>query len=151
MAVEEESTRLRTSALANTVLRHNPDAEEEQMSKTIDAARKLITDRLSAIEVEANQLQRALGSIGQGDGPRPAAAAKLRRKRASGKRRRRAQAPRGQRRKQLLAALGVKPGARSSELAAEIGISPAQVSGLITKARAEKLIVKKGAGYALKE
>lgn len=121
------------------------------MSKTIDAARELITDRLSAIEVEASQLQRVLGSMGQGDGPRPAPPAKPRRKRAPGKRRRRAQAPRGQRRKQLLAALGAKPGARPSELAAEIGISQAQVSGLIAKARAEKLIVKKGAGFVLKE
>jgi hypothetical protein len=39
---------------------------------------------------------------------------------------------------------------RPSELAVEIGIAPGQVSVLLAKARAEKLIVKKGAGYALK-
>jgi DNA-binding MarR family transcriptional regulator len=51
----------------------------------------------------------------------------------------------------LLAAIGAKPGARPSELAAEIGVSASQVHGLIRKARTQKLIVKKGAGYALKK
>jgi predicted transcriptional regulator len=84
------------------------------------------------------------------DVSRPAVLAKPRRKRALSKRRRRLQAPRGQRREQLLAAIGAKPGARPSALVAEVGISPGQVSGLIAKAREEKLIIKKGAGYALK-
>src|SRR5680860_259777 len=98
--------------------------KEEQMSETIDAARKLIIERLKVIEVEAGQLQRALKSIGGTPDSRPAAATKPRRKRTAGKRRRRAQAPRGQRREQLLAAIGSKPGARPSELAAKIGIAP---------------------------
>lgn len=119
------------------------------MPDTIDAARKLITDRLKAIEAEAGRLQRALTSMGESDGSAPAAP-KPRRKRGPRKRRR-SQAPRGRRREQLLAAIGAKPGARPSELAAEIGISPGQVSGLIAKARTEKLIVKQGAGYALKK
>lgn len=117
------------------------------MSDAIDAARKLITDRLNVIEAEAGQLRRALESLGEGSA---LATPKPRRKRGPGKRRR-AQAPRGQRREQLLAAIGAKPGARPSELAAEIGIAPGQVSALLAKARAGKLIVKKGAGYALKK
>jgi MarR family len=59
-------------------------------------------------------------------------------------------APRGRRREELLAAIGASPGARPSELAAAIGIRPTQVSVLIARARAEKLIVKSGKGYALK-
>lgn len=74
-----------------------------------------------------------------------------RRKRGLSKRQRRAQAARDQRRKQLFAAIKAKPGARPSELAAEIGISPGRVSTLLAKARAEKLIVRKGAGNALKK
>jgi hypothetical protein len=120
------------------------------MSDTIESARKLITDRLNAIEAEVGRLQRALTSMGERDASAPAAP-KLRRKRGPGKRRRRSQAPRGQRREQLLAAIGAKSGARPSELAAEIGIAPGQVSTLLAKARAEKLIVKQGAGYALKK
>jgi hypothetical protein len=119
------------------------------MSETIDAARKLIADRLRELEAEAKQLQRALQSMGESVRP-PSGPTKPRRKRAAGKRRRRSLAPRGQRREQLLAAIKVKPGARPSELAGEIGISPSQVHGLIAKARAEKLIAKKGAGYVLK-
>jgi hypothetical protein len=120
------------------------------MSETIAAACKLITERLRAIEAEAKKLERALRSMEDGDRSRPVLA-KPRRKRAAGKRRRRSPAPRGRRREQLLAAIKDKPGARPSELAAEIGVSPSQAHGLIAKARAEKLIVKKGAGYALKE
>lgn len=120
------------------------------MPDTINAARKLITDRLNAIEAEAGQLRRALESMREGEGSAPTTP-KPRRKRSAGKRRRRAQAPRGQRREQLLAAIGAKPGARPSELAAEIGIAPGQVSALLAKARAEKLIVKQGGGYALKK
>ncbi|MBK5220929.1 MAG: MarR family transcriptional regulator [Thermoleophilia bacterium] len=121
------------------------------MSATIDAARKLIAERLRELEAEAKQLEQALKSMGEGDRSR-SAAPKPRRKRAAGKpRRHRAQVPRGQRREQLLAAIKAKPGARPSELAGEIGVSPSQVHSLIAKARAEKLIVKKGSGYALKE
>ena len=124
-----------------------PRAEEEQMSETIDSARRLIADRLREVEVEAALLEGALKGMAQGDGSRPAV--KPRRKRAPGKRRR-SQAPRGRRREELLGAIEAKPGSRPAELAAEIGVSASQVHGLIAKARAEKLIVKKGAGYALK-
>jgi hypothetical protein len=119
------------------------------MSDTIDATRKLITDRLHVLEAEAGQLRRALENMGESDGSH-SAGPKPRRKRAAGKRRRRALAPRGRRREQLLGAIKAKPGARPTELAAEVGVSPSQAHGLIRKARAEKLIVKKGAGYALK-
>jgi predicted transcriptional regulator len=89
--------------------------------------------------------------MGEGGDSAPATP-KPRRKRPPGKRRRRrSQAPRGQRREQLLAAIEAKPGARLSELAGEIGIAPGQVSALLAKARAEKLIVMQGAGYALKK
>jgi hypothetical protein len=90
----------------NTV-RFHPRAEEEQMSETIDAARKLITDRLRELEAEAGRLQRALKSMGESD--RSRATPKPRRKRAAGKRRRRSQAPRGRRREQLLAVIGARP------------------------------------------
>ena len=73
-------------------------------------------------------------SMGEGKGSAPAMP-KPRRKRAPGKRRRRAQVPRGQRREQLLASIGSKPGARPSELAAEIGIAPDQVSACCQGAR----------------
>jgi DNA-binding CsgD family transcriptional regulator len=116
-------------------------AEEERMSETIDAARKQIAERLRELEAETRRLEHALKGMGERDRSR-SAAPKLRRKRAAGKRRRRSKAPRGRRCEQLLAAIKAKPGARPSELAREIGISPNQVHGLIRKARAEKLIVK---------
>jgi Mn-dependent DtxR family transcriptional regulator len=47
-------------------------------------------------------------------------------------------------------AIKASPGARPSELAKEMGVRPTQVSVLIAKARADKLVVKKGEGYALK-
>jgi DNA-binding MarR family transcriptional regulator len=59
-------------------------------------------------------------------------------------------AARGQRRKELLAAIKASPGARPSELAKTIGIKPTQVHALIAKAKAEKLITRRGQGYAIK-
>jgi len=52
--------------------------------------------------------------------------------------------------RELIAAVKANSGARPSELAKSIGVKPAQVHALISKARADKLIVKRGKGYALK-
>jgi hypothetical protein len=124
---------------------------------TIDDARRLIESRLSELEAEAKQLERALVSLGEGSGPRrrrrgrpTAAAAPAKPKRTPAPRRKRSKrVPRGQRRQELLAAIKATPGARPSELAKSIGIRSTQIHALIAKARAEKLIVKKGDGYAL--
>jgi hypothetical protein len=126
-------------------------------------ARNLMQSRLADLDAEAKQLERALASLGEGSGPRrrrpgrPAKAASAahsaspKPKRSSRpKPRRSKRAPRGQRREELLAAVKAEPGARPSALAKSIGIKPTQVHALIAKARAEKLIVKKGNGYALK-
>jgi hypothetical protein len=131
------------------------------MADTIDAARQLIRSRLADLDAEAKSLERALASLGQGSAhkrrrarPRrsaPVAAAPPQpRRRASRKRKSSKRAPRGQRREQLLAAIKATPGARPAELAKSIGVKSTQVHTLIAKARAEKLIVKKGKGYALK-
>lgn len=132
------------------------------MPNTIADARQLIQSRLAALDVEAKQLERALASLGDGSSrrsrrpgrPRKRAAAaasvppKLKR-RAPRKRKSSKRAPRGQRREQLLAAIKANPGARPSELAKAIGVKSTQVHALIAKARAEKLIAKRGRGYAL--
>jgi hypothetical protein len=126
---------------------------------TIAEARQLIQSRLADLDAEAEKLKRALASLGEGGGrtrrpgrPRksaPGGAAPPKRKRATRKRKA-ARAPRGQRREQLLAAIKASPGARPSELAKAIGVKPTQIHALIAKARAEKVIVKKDNGYALK-
>jgi hypothetical protein len=133
------------------------------MPNPIDDARQLISSRLADLDAEAKQLQRALAGLGEGSGPyrqrpgRPAkgasaaASASPKPKRSSRpKPRRSKRAPRGQRREELLAAIKAEPGARPYELAKSLGVNPPQVHALIAKARAEKLIVKKGNGYALK-
>jgi hypothetical protein len=130
------------------------------MPTTIDDARQLIQSRLADLDAEAKQLRGALASLGEGSArkrrpgrPRksaPAAAAPPKRKRASRNRNSGKRAPRGQRREQLLAAIKSNPGARPAELAKSIGVKSTQVHALIAKARADKLIVKRGKGYALK-
>lgn len=109
------------------------------MPETIERLRQLITDRLRDIESETGKLERALAEMGP----------KARRRPGAGKRR--ARAKRGQRREQLLAAIKAKPGSRSGELAKEIGIPATQVAALLSKLRAEKLAVKVGRGYEIKE
>jgi hypothetical protein len=117
------------------------------MSEKIEGARKLIAARLGEIETEKTRLERALTSMIGDARSRPREKARGKRPR----RKRRSLAPRGQRRKQLLEAVKANPGARPVELANAIGISPSHAHALIGQARAERLIVKKGAGYALKK
>lgn len=113
----------------------------------IDRARALIRSRLTELDAEAKELERALASLGEKTARRPARP----RKPAAAKRRRKGtRAARGQRREQLLAAIKANPGARPAELARAIGISANQVHGLIAKADADKLLVKEDKGYALK-
>lgn len=131
------------------------------MSKAIDDARRLISSRLAELDAEMKELERALVGLGDGTGPRRrrpvrpskaavATSAPPRPKRPPSPRRKRTKrAARGQRRDQLLAVLKATPGARPSELAKAIGVRPTQVSVVIAKARAEKLIVRRGDGYAL--
>jgi len=114
---------------------------------TIDRARAVIEARLAELDAEAKQLRSALEGLGHrrtGKPGRPRGSA------APARHRKPARAPRGKRREQLLAALKAKPGARPSEIALEIGVSANQVHGLIKAARKDKLVVKRGKGYALK-
>ena len=133
------------------------------MPDPIDAARSLISSRLADIGDERRRLERALVSLGEGSsrprrqpGRPPKAAAALtsapsKPKRGPGQKRKAAKrAVRGQRREELLATIKATPGARPSGLAKAMGVKPTQVHALIAKARAEKLIVKRGKGYALK-
>lgn len=126
------------------------------MPDTIDEVRRLIQTRLNEIDAETKVLERAVAAIGEGSAsppPRrsspatdpPSSPPKRRRPKAASTRR----APRGRRREQVLAAIEADPGARPSQLATTIGIRPTQVSVLLAKLRAEKLIVKDGEGYAL--
>ena len=125
---------------------------------TIDRARAVIQARLAELDAEAKKLESALMSLGERAAPgrrpgRPKGgkATAARSKRPATRRRKSSKrAPRGQRRDELLAALKANPGARPSELAREIGVSANQLHGLIKAARKEKLVVKKGKGYALK-
>lgn len=120
------------------------------MPETIESLRQLIGKRLGEVEAEIKQLQRAAASMGEGT-HRATPAPKSRRKPNTRKRRSGLRAKRGQRREQLLGAIKAKPGSRTAELAGEIGIAPAQVSALLAKAKADKLIVKRGKGYELKQ
>lgn len=130
------------------------------MPATIDDARQMIQFRLAEIAAEVSRLERALEHLRDGDGRRsrgrkakaatPSASASGDGRRKPSRRETGERARRGQRREELLAAIGANPGTRPSELAAVIGIRPTQVSVLIAKARAEKLIVRRGEGYALK-
>jgi hypothetical protein len=140
------------------------------MPDHIDRARRLIESRLAEIDTEAGQLERAVAGMGEGSVRRrgrprrhrkptvtatvasatPAPAGPKPGRHAGGRSKAGRRAARGQRREELLVAIEAAPGARPSELASSIGIGSTQVHALIARARAEKLIVKSGQGYALK-
>lgn len=124
------------------------------MRSAVDDARQLIASRVAELDAEAKQLERAIASMGESrsQGTQvPLRVARASTTAGTAPRKRKAgRAPRGQRREQLLAAVKANPGARPVDLAKKIGVKPAQVHALLAKARAEKLVVKSGVGYALK-
>jgi hypothetical protein len=121
------------------------------VSETIDQVRRLIGSRLAELEAETRKLEAALLGLGE-ESPRKPGSTRV--VMAGSSRptaaRRPKRAVRGRRRDELLAAIGANPGARPAELAKAVGIRSTQVHALIAKARAEKLIKKRGKGYALK-
>jgi hypothetical protein len=128
------------------------------MPDPIAAARHLIQSRLADLDAEAKQLERALANLGEGSRPqrhrpgrprkRVAAATsappkpkrRVPRKRKSAKRAPRAAPRRDQRESRRPPRRPRQSDRRQTH----------QVHALITKARAEKLIVKRGNGYALR-
>jgi hypothetical protein len=118
------------------------------VADALGQARELLESRLAELRAEEKRLSEALKQLG-GEGGRTdhgRSARKPRRRR----RRRARRAARGQRREEMLTVIKDKPGAPVSEIAGEMGISPGQVHGLVRKARAERLIVKQGKGFAVK-
>ena len=85
------------------------------MPDAIEAARRLLEDRLAEIEAEAAKIRTALQSLGsKGAVPRARPPAKPGRRPTKRPRKR---APRGQRRQEFLAAVKKSPGATAAELA----------------------------------
>jgi hypothetical protein len=124
------------------------------VSKTIEDARALIESRLAEIESEAEQLERAVASLGEGNRrrgrPSKHTAAARGDLAAAKPRRRRRRARRGQRQEELFAAIESMAGASPAELGDAIGIGSSQIHALIRKAEADGRVRKKGQGYALK-
>jgi hypothetical protein len=123
------------------------------MPETLERARQLITSRLAELDTETQELEGALGALGtggRGSGSRASRASSTRKKPGRPPKAKSARAPKGQRREELFAALKANPGARPAELARTLSIKPTQVHALLAKARAEKLVIKRDKGYALK-
>jgi hypothetical protein len=120
------------------------------MSETTEQVRALLHSRLEEIHAEAERVERALRSLAGAPANGPSAASPDRGSRVAALKPRGRRAARGERRVQLLAHLERSPGATSGELARAIGVAPSQASVLIAKAKAQRLIVRSGGGYALK-
>lgn len=125
---------------------HSSDRKERILADTLGQIRELLESRLAELRAEEKRLSEALKQLG-GEGGRTDGGTSARKPR---RRRRARRAARGQRREELLKLIKAMPGAPVSEIADEMDISPGQVNGLLSKARAEKLIVKEGRGFAVK-
>jgi hypothetical protein len=116
------------------------------VSNAIEDARKLIEARLRELDVEAKRLGRALQSLGEGGPAKRRGRSRRKATTSSGGKRR---APRGQRRQQFLTALQKSPGAKASEIAKQLGISPNQAHTLARRLHQQKAIRRSGKGYRL--
>jgi hypothetical protein len=105
---------------------------------------------LEEIHAEAERLERALVSLTGAPADGRSAASPRRGSPAATHGPRGRRAARGERQVQLLAELKKAPGATAAELARAIGVAPSQASVLVAKAKAQKLIVRSGSGYAVK-
>jgi hypothetical protein len=121
------------------------------VSETIERVRDLIEARLLELNEEAKRLEKAVEDFGSDRlgamGRRRQRRKRARSKRAGSKRRRRAK--RGQRRDELLAALDENPGAKTSDLAKQLGVSASQAAGLTRQLGRQGLVRKSGGGYRL--
>jgi predicted Rossmann fold nucleotide-binding protein DprA/Smf involved in DNA uptake len=115
------------------------------VARTIDTAKKAIEERVREIDAERKQLETALQALTGEDGkPKP-------RRRASNGRRRRKQAPRGQRRTQVMASLKKSPGLRPRDLAKKHGMASSQVSTLLKQLTEAGEVEKKDGHYFPKQ
>jgi anti-sigma factor RsiW len=113
------------------------------MPDAIDGARGLLEGRIKEIESEAAKLRAALESLRGGTAPLRRPGAKPKR----GGRRAAKRAPRGQRRKEFLAAVKASPGATAADLGKTIGISTNQAYALGQRLLKDGEVKKKGKGY----
>lgn len=102
------------------------------MSDVIEQAASAIQERLTEITKERRQLESALSSLkGERRGPGRPRGSSNGKKPAT--RRRRKRAKRGQREAQLTTSIQANPDFKPADHAREIGISPNQIYGLVTK------------------
>ena len=111
---------------------------------SLEQARSALQQRLKELRGETSKVEKALAALGDGlpTGRRPRAKGRQPVRRRAGRR-----SPRSD---QFIAALKNEPGARVSEVANKLGISPQQGHGIAKRLRDRGLIKKQGKGYAVK-
>lgn len=117
------------------------------MAETIDAATKLIEERLSQIEAERKRLQGALDSLSQGPAPTRSRSGEDGAAAGKQQRRRRQRAPRGQREQELLASIRASPANTVADHARQLGVAPSQIYALIRRLSGEGKIEKTASGF----
>lgn len=119
------------------------------MSDVLIEARSKLEAALAEINEERQRLERALshlldksggssGKTGRSPAGAPSAAPRRKRKR---------QAPKGQRREEVLKAIANEPGTTAAKVAKKLDISPSQTSSVAKGLIKDKLVTKKGPAY----
>jgi DNA-directed RNA polymerase specialized sigma24 family protein len=124
------------------------------MSDSITRAGELLRARIREIDEERPRLERALSQLNPS---RPSSQSRQRRstparQSATGRAARstkRKIAPAGQRQRQLVEYLRQHPGARPTEIAGALGVTPSNVQNILRQARNQRLVAKEGNGYRL--
>ena len=122
------------------------------MSDVLSEARSKVETALVSIDEERKQLERALSHLIGLDGGSPRKPSRKPSGRRSGAPRgkRKKQAPKGQRRAEVLTAIAEDPGTTSAKVADKLDISPSQVSSVAKGLLKDKLVTKKGPAYTAK-
>jgi type II secretory pathway pseudopilin PulG len=119
-----------------------------------DEAQRLIEEHIASLDEKKAQLERALGHLrgpgtGKGNvspGRRPQARNRPQSEPAGGNR---SQAPRGARRKEVIADLEANPGSKAADVASRVGIAPAHANTILSNLTKQGRATKDGAAYTL--
>ena len=114
----------------------------ENGSKTIDLVRTQLEERLSELDTERAQVQKALAALGSRRGPGRPRGSRNRPK--SGRRRRRRG---GTRRDQAVKMVEAQPGITAGEIAKSMNIAPNYMYRVMSELEKEGRVRKEGRGY----
>ncbi len=119
------------------------------MADAVTEAQNIIRSAIASIDAEIQSLSTALESLEAGNLPKRSKRPSNRRSAPSMARKGARRATKGSRRREVIVAIGQKPGITGARLAKELGISASQVHNICAALVKDKMVRKRGVTYEM--